>query len=854
VIGGMVLLLNGRSVSAADDKGTPNDRDINTFLTDIRPILDTYCIRCHGADKAEAHVNFAAILNEADARKARRLWSKAFDQIKNGEMPPAEARQFAAADRTKLGWWLRERIESRDPNDRDPGPALVRRLSRPEYDRTLRDLLGIDFNASELVGIPDDSQGHGFANQSSILDLSPALMEKYFATTDQLLDRILVPASDLETPSTLNVAAASEIARPKPTANEPQRPNDPKLPPITKSTLTAQYKCAGSGAADNQIRPQFQIFNSGKDAVPLRELTIRYWFISGGETEFQHWCDYAKVDAKNVTRSVNILPKPVQDADAYVEVGFADGTLEAGGNTGEIQIRVAKQDWKPFEQTADYSFDASLTTFSEAPLVTLYRKGKLMWGREPSESAATSTKKTKTLQPAEGQPAKDSKTTAANTVEHQKMLKVRQAIFIAKPSTELSQQAAAKKIIESFARKAWRRPVQAAEVARLMTIYDRAVVKGADFTNAVRPMLKTVLVSPNFLFRIEQDRPMQGLETSHRVSDHELAVRLSYFIWSTLPDQELTALADQGKLSAPGELEKQAKRMLADPKSQALTENFAVPWLQLDNLTNARPATEFFPSFIPSLKTAMYQETTLFFDTLRQENRNLLELIDSDYTYVNEELARHYGISGVSGSEMRKISLKPEDHRGGLLGMGSVLASTSHTFRTSPTLRGKYVLEVILGTPPPPPPANVGVLKDEAKGKPPKTFRESLARHSTVAACAACHKKIDPLGFGLESFDAVGKWRAGDAATLDASGVLPTGEKFSGPDELKKLLLKRKDQFLRNLSEQMLTYALGRKLEDCDENTVLDIRDALKRDNNRFSTLILEVVRSFPFQHRRNVP
>jgi hypothetical protein len=232
-------------VLAADGIGTPADREVNDFRAVIRPILETYCIRCHGADKAEGNVNFAAINDDANARKTRRLWGKVFDQIKSGEMPPADAKQLAAADRTKLGWWLRERIESRDPNNRDPGPALVRRLSRPEYDRTLRDLLGIDFNASELVGIADDSQGHGFANQSSILDLSPALLEKYFATTDQLLDRILVPVSDLETPNTPTVAAASEKALPVPTANETKRPDDPKMLPITKSTQMCGERCNG---------------------------------------------------------------------------------------------------------------------------------------------------------------------------------------------------------------------------------------------------------------------------------------------------------------------------------------------------------------------------------------------------------------------------------------------------------------------------------------------------------------------------------------------------------------------------------------------------------------------------------
>ncbi|MBM3995453.1 MAG: DUF1592 domain-containing protein [Planctomycetes bacterium] len=804
------------------------DQHLEVYQKDVRPLLETYCIRCHGPEKMRGKVDFAAFADAKSARNARRLWRKAIVQMESGEMPPAQAKQPGQGDRAKLIQWMKEAIERDDPRDRDPGPALVRRLSRPEYNRTMRDLLGIDFDVGDMVGIVDDSQGFGFANQVGVLALSPTLMEKYFAAADNVLDRLLGSVPDLPTPK------PAEIAKLKPAKEEPAKPMPPKNP-----TLAVQYRCAGVNGTDNQLRPHFQIINLGNNAVPLRELTLRYWFTGEGAKDFQHWCDYARLDAKNVTRAVKKLDQPVKDADAYVEIGFTEGSLDPKGSTGEIQIRIAAQDWMQLDQKNDYSFDPKQTQFTESPRVTLYREGKLAWGQEPS-----------------GPPTKSSIGTPDLTVAKEakmpslELRQAREAIFIAAPGDGMSEKEAARKIITAFARRAWRRPVQTAEIDRLLAVYDRAAGKGADFTNAVRPMLKAVLVSPHFLLRVEHNPAGKSENAYRRVNDHELAVRLSYFLWSSMPDHELIALAEQGRLSDPAELEKQTRRMLAHPKGQALTDCFGVPWLQLGNLATARPTMEFFPSFGPSLKDAMYKETTLFFDKLRQEDRSVLELIDADYTYVNEELARHYGLAGVSGPEMRKVSLKPSDRRGGVLGMGSVLASTSHTHRTSPTLRGKYVLEVLLGTPPPPPPANVGVLKDDNRVQPPKTFRESLERHSRDPNCAACHSKIDPLGFGLENFDGIGRWREG-GPTLDASGELPTGEKFSGPIELKKLLLKRQDQVLLNLSEQMLSYALGRPLEDCDERAVIEIQTALRRNENRFSALILGIVKSFPFQHRR---
>ena len=367
-------------------------------------------------------------------------------------------------------------------------------------------------------------------------------------------------------------------------------------------------------------------------------------------------------------------------------------------------------------------------------------------------------------------------------------------------------------------------------------------------------MLKAALVSPHFLLRIEHDRPDLGTK-SFPLSDQELAVRLSYFLWSSMPDAELFDLAAKKKLSDPDIYRAQVKRMLADPKAAALTENFAGQWTRIRKLDSARPTIEFFPTFTPRLKAAMTGEVLSFFDGLRTEDRSILDLLDADYTFVNDELARHYGIKDVKGDEMRKIPLKGDNHRGGLASMAGVLAMTSHTNRTSPTLRGKWVLETIFGDPPEPPPANVGQIKEEkGTGKEVKTFRELLQKHASEASCAGCHKKIDPLGFGLENFDPIGRWRpSGGALKVDASGTLPSGEKFNGAGELRKIFLARKAEFVRNLSEQMVTYGLGRDVTDRDEAAIVEITTRLERNDFKFREWVLAVAESYPFRWRKNL-
>lgn len=420
-----------------------------------------------------------------------------------------------------------------------------------------------------------------------------------------------------------------------------------------------------------------------------------------------------------------------------------------------------------------------------------------------------------------------------------------------RPGPKLSERDAAKQIVANLARRAYRRPPEEADINRLLGFYERARAQGSTFEDGIRATLKPVLVSPRFLFRIEVDRA--GTGPGMPVDDFELASRLSFFLWGTMPDEELFRSAAQKKLSDPAGLEKEVSRLLKHDRARTFTEALANDWLMMKHFPRARPTTEFFPTFHDELKRPMLQEVRLMVDYLRTADRPILDLLDANYTFVNESLARHYGIPGVSGNQMRKVDLKPEYHRGGLIGMGGILAMTSHTFRTSPTQRGKYILEVILGTPPPPPPPNAGQLKgDDPKKKQPLTFREQLTQHSTQASCAACHRKIDPLGFALDNFNAIGEWRTGaSAAPIDVSGVLPTGEKVDGYASLKAVLLNHKDEFIDTAIAKVLEYALGRELDGQDECTIREVHAALKRNDYRFSVLVAEIIKSVPFRQRR---
>ncbi|MGE3512529.1 MAG: DUF1592 domain-containing protein, partial [Vicinamibacterales bacterium] len=425
----------------------------------------------------------------------------------------------------------------------------------------------------------------------------------------------------------------------------------------------------------------------------------------------------------------------------------------------------------------------------------------------------------------------------------------RRRIFICRPGPKLEESACARRIVGAFARRAFRRPVSTADVETLMKAYVTGRKNGS-FDAGIEFALRRILVSPEFLFRIEQDPQGVAPSTPYRISDVQLASRLSFFIWSSIPDEELLTAAERGQLKTPAGLQAQVRRMLADPRSAALVTNFVGQWLYVRNLRTHAPDPNTFPDFEDNLRQAFQQETDLFFLANLSEDRSVLDLLRADFTFINERLARHYGIPGVYGSHFRRVTLTDKS-RAGLLGQGSVLSVTSYPTRTSPVLRGKWLLENVLGAPPPAPPPNVPALKDEGEGGKPASVRERMEQHRKNPVCATCHSRMDPLGFALENFDAIGGWREVDAnAKIDPSGVMPDGTKFSGPDGLRTVLLARGEHFVQTLVEKLLTYALGRGLEASDMPVVRQITRAAAAQDYRWSAVVSGIASSVPFQMR----
>jgi hypothetical protein len=423
----------------------------------------------------------------------------------------------------------------------------------------------------------------------------------------------------------------------------------------------------------------------------------------------------------------------------------------------------------------------------------------------------------------------------------------RKKILVCDPKTGA---ACIDRIVGSLARRAWRRPVTKTEVASLLRFVDMAKAEGQSPEQGIQLAIQAMLVSPHFLFRIERDPDPADPTKVHRISDIELASRLSYFLWSSMPDDELLNLAAAGKLRAPGILDAQVKRMLDDPGSAAIADNFAGQWLETRNLDSVKPDPQKFPEWGPELRNAMRTETRMFFEAILRENRPISDFLDARFTFVNDVLAKHYGIPDIAGPEFRRVELTG-NQRGGILSHASVLTVSSYPTRTSPVIRGKYVLQNILGAPPPPPPPDVPTLDEESVGN-VGSLRQQLEKHRSNAMCASCHNRMDVLGFGLENYDAIGKWRSMDGKfPIDAGGTFPNGKSFKDPAGMRELLKEDMTDFTRALTEKMLTYALGRGLERYDRRTVNDISKKMADSGYRFQTLVYEVVHSLPFQSRR---
>lgn len=430
----------------------------------------------------------------------------------------------------------------------------------------------------------------------------------------------------------------------------------------------------------------------------------------------------------------------------------------------------------------------------------------------------------------------------------------RSKIFTCRPASAGEETPCAKKILTTLIRKAFRRPVTDADVTPLMAFYEQGKQAG-DFDSGIQNALEALLVSPDFLLRVERDPKNAAAGSTYRLNDLELASRLSFFLWSSIPDDELLNLAEQGRLNAPTVLQQQIRRLLDDPRSQSFVSNFGGQWLHLRNLETSKPDPDVFPAYDENLKLAFERETELFFESILRENRSVLELLDADYTFLNQRLAEHYGIRGVYGSQFRRVTLNEQQRtaRGGLLGQGSILTVTSYPNRTSVVQRGKWILENLLGSPPPPPPADIPDLKPKSHDGRLLSMREQLDMHRANPICASCHARMDPIGFALENYDGIGKWRTKDAGLpIDASGKLPNGKTFTGSAELKKILLTdHRDEFITTVAEKLMTYALGRGLEAYDAPAVRAIARESAKDNYRLTAMIAAIINSKQFQMRK---
>jgi len=766
----------------------------NLTPADHKKMLMQYCTACHNNKLKTAGMTVVPL--DADNLPANLdTWEKILRRTSLGEMPLRGAPRPPKEQMAAFDGWLAKSLDDNAKAHPDPGRATVRRMNRFEYANAVRDLLALNVDFSKEL--PVDDTGYGFDNIADILTVSPTLMDRYMSVAGKI-SRMATGQSSKK-PGTTDYKLTKDLfenAFGVPSYNE--RASD-DLPLDSR----------GGGAVK---------FYAPFDAT----YNIQIYLNSGSATE-------QEIDALNRYE----VKLPLKAGLRTIGVSFhkklaLNEALLPKTTTGERP----KKPTTSYNMPMDVQIDSAKVKEISVPSVA----------SGPNVSQAFYLRDVMQISVQGPYDIKGPGDTPS-----------RRKIFICRPSKTLSEQACARTILSTLARHAYRRPVTAADIAPLMKIY--AVGRdGADFDHGIEAALEAVLVSPDFLFMRETDPKGSAPGSVHKINDLELASRLSFFLWSSLPDEQLVQVAQKGQLSKPAVLKAQMTRMLADPRAKALTENFAGQWLYLRKLDYQRPDRRVFPDFDQRLRAAMKTETEMFFDGVVRDNRPVLDFLDADYTYVNQRLAEHYGIPGVYGTTFRKVQLDPALHRGGLLGQGSILTVTSYNNRTSVVLRGKWILENILAAPPPPPPPNVPALNDAKNGK-LLTVRQQMEMHRANPVCASCHTKMDPLGFSLENFNAIGGWRDKDAGQLlDVSAVMPDGTKFAGPSGsggLQGILLSRKDQFVDAFVERLMTYALGRGLEAPDMPAVRQVRYTSAKNGYKMQTIILSIVQSVPFSMRR---
>ena len=771
---------------------------------DYPAFLNKYCITCH-SDKTKAGgmslVDATADIERDNIPAHADIWEKVIRKVRVGMMPPQGLPRPDQATRDAFVSGLQNALDRAAVAKPNPGRPLVHRLNRTEYANAIRDLLALDVDSASLL--PPDDSGYGFDNIADVLGVSPVLLERYLSAAGK------ISALAVGDPG---VGPAGETFRVRQDAS--QDVHIEGLPIGTVGGLLAKITLPLDG--EYVLQPMLFRTNLGAmrglEYPNTLEITVDgervHLAAFGGDADF-------KASLENITAAADAVEarftRRLRLKAGPHEIGVAFPERSATENTLRLQSYIRSSN-----DTLDPAGHPHLLTFTvTGPF-------------NPTGPGDTPS---------------------------------RRRIFACRPTNTSSVDSkaelpCARKILTTLSHRAYRGMSTPADLERLMEFYESgrrspAATPSAGFDAGIEMALERILASPKFVFRTERDPANAAPGSIYPVSELELASRLSFFLWSTIPDDQLLQLASQGKLRK--QLDEQVHRMLADPKAEALVTNFAGQWLYLRNLRTMVPNSVDFPDFDDNLRQSFLRETELFFGSVMREDRNVLDLMTADYTFVNERLARHYKIPNIYGSQFRRVPIT-DDARKGLLGQGSILMVTSHTDRTSPVVRGKWILDNLLGAPPPPMPANVPPLNENPSGK-VLTMRERMEEHRTNPVCASCHQIMDPIGFSLENFDAVGAWRTREGGTLgtpiDASGQLLDGTKVNGPIELRQALLKRPEIFVDTLTEKLMTYALGRGLQSYDMPAVRQI--VRNSDNYRFTSLVLGIINSTPFQMRATI-
>jgi mono/diheme cytochrome c family protein len=784
----VATLLLSVQVQSAAQQGDAASAGHSSAASSQRQFLDRYCGTCHNDRLKTGGLSLERLdVSRPDAQPE--VWEKVVRKLRTGVMPPPNMPQPPKPDRLAMLTWLETSLDTASAAKPNPGRTeTLRRLNRTEYQNAIRDLLTLDIDAASLL--PADESGQGFDNVI-VGDLSPTLLDRYVSAA-QKISRLAIGGAQQS-------SIQNDIIRlPADLTQEEQMPG---LPIGTRGGVSVSYA-----------------------------------FPQDGEYEIQIWL------ARDLAGSVG----GVREARPHELLVLLDRE-----QAGTFTIH------KPANPDDDTTLDKNLKlriAVHAGPHnlgVTFVKEGASLieTARQPTQSRFNERRHARTV-PAISQVS----VTGPYGAKAAEDTPSRRRLFVCRPAgadkDKEQEEKCAREILSTVMRRAYRRPVAKAEVDEPMAFFREGRAEG-DFDAGIERALSAVLVNPDFLVRVESDPKKATANGVYRIGDLELASRLSFFLWSSIPDDELLDAAIRGRLSQPGELEKQARRMLADRRSFNLATNFAGQWLRLRNVEAITPNAALFRDFDDNLRQAFRQETELFFDSVLRENRSVLDLIKADYTFLNERLAKHYGIPNVYGSRFRRVTLAPESHRGGLLRQGSVLSVTSYATRTSPVLRGVFVLKNVFGAPPPPPPPNVPAL-DESTVATNLSMRERMAAHRSNAVCASCHRTIDPVGFALENFNALGQWRVSDAdgQPVDPSAALPGVGEFRGIDGLEHALLSRPELIAATLTENLLTFALGRGVEYYDAPSVRKIVRDAEKDGYRFSSLILGIVKSVPFQMR----